>query len=116
MVCRMTSSIDMAYTSGEVRQGGTRALAAGQTAAGAAGVLRGVTCPAASLGVVAGAEALAAALARARDSHVALGERVHADHVDLDTRAGTVAGDGDGLTTTTDAVARTAAPSRPVAP
>lgn len=111
----MTSSVDMAYASGELRQGGSRALAAGRTAAGAAGVLRGVACPASSLGVVAGAEALAAALARARDAHVALGDRVHADHVDLDARSGAVAGDGDGLTAGTAAVARTGAPSGAIA-
>jgi len=39
-----------------------------------------------------------------------LAERVHVGHVDLDARAGTAAGDGDGLTSSSAAVARTGAP------
>lgn len=101
---------DMAYDTGTLRQGGRQAAGAGAVAADAADVLRGAECPAAALGVVAGAEALAAAVARARDAHVALGAQVHAEHVDLDARAGQVAGSGDGLTADTTAVARTAAP------
>ncbi|HWM58885.1 MAG TPA: hypothetical protein VNO83_13710 [Pseudonocardia sp.] len=104
-------TVDMGYETGGLRQGGSRALGAGQTAAGAAGILRGVSCPAGSLGQVTGAQALAAALARSRDAHVALGERVHSDHVGLNARAGQAAGDGDGLTTGTAAIARTGAPS-----
>ena len=57
-----------------------------------------------------GREALAAALARSRDAHVALAEQVHADHVDLDARTGQAAGAGDGLTASSAAVARTGAP------
>ena len=59
----------MGYETGGLRQGGSQALGAGQTAAGAAGILRGVSCPSASLGLVAGADALAAAMIRARDAH-----------------------------------------------
>ena len=103
-------TVDLGYDSDGLRQGGREARAAGELAAGAAGILRGATCPSAALGVVAGAEALAAALARARDAHVALAERVHAGHVDLDARAGTAAGDGDGLTASSAAVAHTGAP------
>jgi hypothetical protein len=102
--------VDLGYDADGLRQGGREARGAGDVAAGAAGILRGATCPAAVLGVVAGAEALAAALMRARDAHVALAEQVHAGHVDLDTRAGTAAGDGDGLTASSAAVARTGAP------
>jgi hypothetical protein len=102
--------VDIAYEADGMRQGGAQALTAGRTAAGAAGLLRPVVCPAASLGVVAGAAALAAALARARDAHVALAERVHSDHVDLQVRTDSAAGDGDGLTAGTAAVARTGAP------
>jgi hypothetical protein len=112
----MLMSVDMGYESGGLRQGGSRALGAGQTAAGAAGILRGAQCPAAALGVVAGAEALAAALAGSRDAHVALCERVHTDHVDLNTRAGQAAGDGDGLTAGTAAIARTGTPTPSVEP
>jgi hypothetical protein len=104
-------SVDMGYETGGLRQGGSQALGAGQTAAGAAGILRGVSCPSASLGLVAGADALAAAVARARDVHAALADTVHTDHVDLDARAGRAAGDGDGLTSGTAAIARTGAPS-----
>jgi hypothetical protein len=104
-------SVDMGYRTGGLRHGGNQALGAGQTAAGAAGILRGVNCPSASLGVVAGADALAAAVTRARDAHAALGDRVHADHEQLDARAGQAAGDGDGLTAGTAAIARTGAPS-----
>ncbi len=100
----------MGYQTGGLRQGGNQAAGAGQTAAGAAGILRGVNCPSASLGVVAGADALAAAVARARDAHAALGDRVHADHEQLDARAGQAAGDGEGLTTGTTAIAHTGAP------
>ena len=64
-------TVDMGYETGGLRQGGSRARGAGQTAAGAAGILRGVSCPAGSLGQVTGAQALAAALARSRDAHVA---------------------------------------------
>jgi hypothetical protein len=103
-------SVDMGYETGGLRQGGSQALGAGQTAAGAAGILRGLTCQPAALGQVAGAEALAAAVGRCRDAHVALGERVSADHVDLDARAGRAAGDGDGLTAQSAAVARTGTP------
>jgi hypothetical protein len=94
-------SVDMGYETGGLRQGGSQALGAGQTAAGAAGILRGVSCPSASLGLVAGADALAAAVA----------DTVHTDHVDLNARAGRTAGNGDGLTTGTAAIARTGAPS-----
>jgi hypothetical protein len=104
-------SVDMGYETGGLRQGGSQALSAGQTAAGAAGILRGVSCPSASLGLVAGADALAAAVARARDVHAALADTVHTDHVDLNARAGRTAGNGDGLTTGTAAIARTGAPS-----
>ena len=82
------AGVDLGYDTDGLRQGGREALGAGQVASGAAGILRGATCPASALGVVAGAEALAAALARSRDAHVALAEQVHADHVDLDARAG----------------------------
>ena len=84
------AGVDLAYDSDGLRSGGREALGAGQVASGAAGTLRGATCPASALGVVAGAEALAAALARTRDAHVALAEGVHAGHVDLDGRAGRV--------------------------
>ena len=104
------AGVDLGYDTDGLRQGGREALGAGQVASGAAGILRGATCPATALGVVAGAEALAAALARSRDAHVALAERVHADHVDLDARAGRAAGAGDGLTASSAAVARTGAP------
>jgi hypothetical protein len=60
--------------------------------------------------VVTGADALAAAIVRARDAHVALAERLQAVHVDLAGRAGQVAGDGDGLTASTTAIAHTGAP------
>jgi hypothetical protein len=103
-------SVDPGYDSDGLRRGGAQARVAGDVAAGAAGILRGATCPAAALGVVAGAEALAAALMRSRDAHVALAEQVHAGHVDLDARAGSTAGDGDGLTASSAAVARTGAP------
>jgi len=78
----------MGYETGGLRQGGSRALGAGQTAAGAAGILRGVNCTAGSLGQVTGAAALAAAVARARDAHATLGEQVNVDHDDLNARAG----------------------------
>jgi hypothetical protein len=107
----MTSGVNMGYQSDGLRRGGSQALGAGATAQGAASVLRPVACPPASLGVVAGAAALAAALARSRDAHVALAERVNAAHVDLNGRAGQAAGDGDGLTTQSAAVARTGAPT-----
>jgi phosphohistidine swiveling domain-containing protein len=104
------AGVDLGYDTDGLRQGGREALGAGQVASGAAGILRGATCPASALGVVAGAEALAAALARSRDAHVALAEQVHADHVDLDARAGGAAGAGDGLTASSASVARTGAP------
>ena len=104
------AGVDLAYDSDGLRSGGREALGAGEVASGAAGTLRGATCPASALGVVAGAEALAAALARTRDAHVALAEGVHAGHVDLDGRAGRAGGDGDGLTASSAAVARTGAP------
>ena len=106
----MGLTVDMGYQTGGLRQGGSQAAVAGQTASGAAGILREVTCPSGSLGLVAGADALAAAVARARDAHAALGDRVHADHEQLNASAGQVAGDGDGLTTGTAAIARTGAP------
>jgi len=104
------AGVDLGYDTDGLRQGGREALGAGQVASGAAGILRGATCPASALGVVAGTEALAAALARSRDAHVALAEQVHADHVDLDARAGGAAGAGDGLTASSASVARTGAP------
>jgi hypothetical protein len=104
------AGVDLAYDSDGLRRGGREALGAGGVASGAAGILRGAMCPASALGVVAGAEALAAALARTRDAHVALAEGVHAGHVDLDGRAGRTAGDGDGLTASSAAVARSGAP------
>src|SRR5512132_1952717 len=70
------AGVDLGYDTDGRRQGGREALGAGQVASGAAGILRGATCPASALGVVAGAEALAAALARSRDAHVALAEQV----------------------------------------
>jgi hypothetical protein len=103
-------AVDLGYDSDGLRHGGRGARDAGEVAAGAAGILRGATCPAAALGLVAGAEALAAALMRSRDAHVALAEQVHAGHVDLDARAGRTAGDGDSLTASSAAVARTGAP------
>jgi hypothetical protein len=106
----MAGGVDLGYDSDGLRRGGREALGAGEVASGAAGTLRGATCPASALGVVAGAEALAAALARTRDAHVALAEAVHAGHVDLDGRADRAAGDGDGLTASSAAVARTGAP------
>ena len=107
----MGLTVDMGYETGGLRQGGSQAAGAGQTASGAAGILRGVNCPSGSLGLVAGADALAAAVARARDAHAALGDRVHTDHEQLNARAGQVAGDGDGLTSGTAAIARTGTPS-----
>ena len=101
------AGVDLGYDTDGLRQGGREALGAGQVASGAAGILRGATCPASALGVVAGAEALAAALARSRDAHVALAEQVHAD---LNARAGRAAGAGDGLMASSAAVARTGAP------
>lgn len=103
-------SVDLAYDADGLRQGGREARGAGDVAADAAGTLRGATCPSAALGVVAGAEALAAALARALDAHVALAEGVRGGHVDLDGRAGLTAGDGDGLTASSATAARTGAP------
>ncbi len=102
--------VALGYGSDGLRQGGAQARGAGATAAGAARLLRPATCPASSLGVVTGADALAAAIVRARDAHVALAERVQAVHVDLAGRAGQVAGDGDGLTASTTAIAHTGAP------
>lgn len=102
---------DPAYDTDGLRRGGRQALDAGQVAAGAADLLRGATCPSAALGIVAGADALAAAWARARDAHVALGERVDAAHVDLDGRAGRTADDGDGLTASSADIARRGAPA-----
>ena len=55
------AGVDLGYDTDGLRQGGREALGAGQVASGAAGILRGATCPATALGVVAGAEALAAA-------------------------------------------------------
>jgi hypothetical protein len=107
----MAGGVALGYGSDGLRQGGAQARSAGAAAAGAAGILRPATCPAASLGVVAGADVLAAAIARARDAHVGLAERVDAEHVDLDARSGRVATDGDGLTAGTAAIARTGAPS-----
>jgi hypothetical protein len=104
-------SVDMGYDAGGMRAGGSQALRAGQTAAGAAGILREVNCPAESLGQVTGAAALAAALVRARDAHAALADRVHTDHVDLNARTGQAAGAGDGLTVDSTAIARTGAGS-----
>jgi hypothetical protein len=99
--------VALGYAADGLRQGGAQARGAGTTAAGAARLLRPATCPASSLGVVTGADALAAAIIRARDAHVALAERVQAVHVEL---AGRVAGDGDGLTASTTAIAHTGAP------
>jgi hypothetical protein len=96
---------------GRPAPGRLTALGAGETAAGAAGILRGAQCPSAALGVVAGADAPAAAFARSRDAHAAPGDQVHAQHVDLDARAGQAAGDGDGLATGTEAIACTGAPT-----
>lgn len=97
--------VDMAYESGALRDGGAQAGGAGETAAGAAVVLRGATCPAASLGLVAGAQELAAAFVRARDAHVTTSEQVTAHHTALEARAGQTAGTGDGLTSATERTA-----------
>ena len=95
----------MGYDTGGLREGGTRASAAGATAGGAAGTLRGVSCPAGAFGQVRGAAELAAALERARDTHASLADRVQARHVDLDARAGRAAQAGDGLTAGSTAIA-----------
>jgi hypothetical protein len=106
----MAGDVDLAYDSDGVRTGGRQAAGAGAVAADAADILRAAHCPQAAFGVVAGVEALATAVARARATHTALGERVHADHVDLNSRAGQVADSGDGMTADTANVARTGAP------
>jgi hypothetical protein len=106
----VTSGVDMGYRSQELMGGGAQAAAAGGVADGAAGLLRPVVCASASLGLVAGAEALAAAVVRLRDTTVQLAERVAAGHADLQARAGQVAAEGDGLAERTAAVAATGVP------
>jgi len=106
----MADGVILGYQVEAVRQGGAQAIRAGETASGAAGVLRPAACSAASLGVVAGAQALAAALVRARDAHAELADQVQSAHVDLDARAGRVAADGAGLTSETATIAGTGAP------
>lgn len=104
------AGVAMAYGTDGIRSGGGQALTAGGTAEAAAGMLQAVQCPAPSFGLVAGAEAIATALARARDAHAATGYQVHARHVDLDGRAQQTAGTGDGLTTETQGIAASGGP------
>src|SRR5580765_2038905 len=96
-----TMTVDVGYETGGLRRGGSEAAAAGRTAGDAAAILGGLSCPAAAFGQVAGAEALAVGLVRARDAHVALGQQVLAAHVDLAGRVDRTAGAGDGLTADT---------------
>ena len=97
---------DMAYQPSQLRAGGSTASAAGATAESAATVLRGVSCPpGASFGRVAGADLLATALGRARDTHARTGVQVADHHANLDARATSTAGQGDGLTTSTTGIA-----------
>lgn len=98
-------SVDMGYDADGLRVGGSQAAASGATAGGAAGVLRGVACPAAAFGQVRGAAELAAALERSREAHAVLAERVAAHHAGLDVRAGGTARAGDDLTSATTALA-----------
>jgi hypothetical protein len=112
----VTSGIDIGYQTDRLREGGSQAGSTARIATGAAGVLRPATCPAPSLGAVAGAAALAAAVVRARDAHVVLAERVCAAHEDLQGRCEGAAADGDGLTAGTARIAHTGAPAGAPAP
>ena len=107
----MGDGAHMAYGSDGLRNGAAVSDTAGAVAEESALALQGVPSPAASaFGRVIGADVLAAAMTRARDAHMRTGFDAHARHVDLAGRSVQAAGDGDGLTTSTTAVARSAAP------
>jgi hypothetical protein len=102
------SGVVTSYSSDGMRGGAGLAVEAGGVAAGAASLLRPAVCPAAAFGQVAGAAELAAGVGRAREAHTTTATSTHAAHVDLDARSRRAAGSGDGLTTQTTAVARSA--------
>lgn len=96
---------DMAYDSGGIRAGGSRALAAAAAAEAAIGHLLGGMITAADFGEVAGADQTASGLVSTRDGFARTGHRIHALHLDLERRAQSVAAAGDQLVGDTTRIA-----------